>query len=55
MRLREYVREHRAELDDFIREAIGQPDYVLNDAERENWVQNVEPLYLDARRSGWPG
>ena len=55
MRLREYIRKHRAELDAFIREAIDQPHYVLNDDERAEWVMNVEPLYNDARREGWPG
>ena len=55
MRLREYIRKHRAEIDEFIREAIERPDAVLNDDEREDWVLNVEPLYNDARREGWPG
>lgn len=51
MSKREFIRQNRAEIDEYIRKAcpnIGS----LNDHERELWVLNDEGLYLWARQEG---
>lgn len=55
MTLEEYVEEHRGELDKYIREAIGRPNFDLDDNEREDWVLNDEYLYNMALRAGVEG
>ena len=52
MSMREFIRSNRDELDAGIRRALGDPDYCLNDKEREQWVLNDEGLYWWARREG---
>jgi len=49
--LRAWVRTHRASIDEAIRAEcpnVGR----LNDSDREDWVENLEPLYLWAQREG---
>lgn len=53
MRLREFVKKHRADLDTFIRRKVPNCG-TLNDAERAQWVSNDEGLYNWARREGVP-
>jgi hypothetical protein len=51
MKMRDFIRKHRTEIDDTIRGAcsnIGR----LSDDERENWIMNDEGLYNWARREG---
>jgi len=55
MTKREFLREHREQLDQYIREQTGrsgQTDTRLNDKERELWVLNDEHWYRLALRSG---
>jgi len=54
MRLREFIRENREDLDAAIRSVPGMDDAKLNDTDREEWVRNDESLYLWARRCGVP-
>lgn len=51
MRMREFIRQNRAELDESIRNIVGQ-DFKLNNRERETWILNHEGLYQWAQRSG---
>lgn len=49
--MRGFIREHREEIDHYIRGIcpnIGR----LNDEERRGWILNDEPLYLWARKEG---
>lgn len=55
MRLRDFISENREEIDKCIRAALNDPDYRLNNSEREMWIQNDEGLYSWARSCGWPG
>ena len=51
MRLRDFIKENREELDRCITRAcpnVGR----LNDKEREEWILNDEPLYRWARNEG---
>ncbi len=50
MRMRDFIREHRDELDEFIQSAA--PGAPQNDNERELWVCNDEGLYHWARSEG---
>ena len=43
MRLREFIKENRTELDDCIKSTC--PNCSLNDSEREMWILNDEGLY----------
>jgi len=52
MRMRQFLKDKRAELDAYIRQKLGDPDYRLNDSEREQWVANDETLYNWARDLG---
>ena len=52
MRMKEFIRANREDLDAIIRRAVGRPDYRPNDAERRDWIMNNEPLYRWARSSG---
>jgi len=66
MRLREFVRQNRAEIDRAInavmyrwdgnggRGTVPTPAPTYNDEERQQWVQNDEGLYRWARSSGVP-
>jgi len=50
---REFIREHRAELDQAIKSPAGVGQgYRLNDSEREQWIMNDEGLYQWARSEG---
>jgi hypothetical protein len=44
MRLRDFIKENREELDRCIH-AVVDPDLRLNDTEREQWILNDEGLY----------
>lgn len=53
MTIRVFIRKHRSDIDDTIRsenggETIGR----LNDADREDFIANIESLYLWAIREG---
>ena len=48
---RNWIREHREEIDNAIRQACPNAQY-FNDEERELWVCNVEGLYTWARSEG---
>lgn len=50
MRLRDFIREHRKEIDKHILKQI--PGYRLNDQERENWIRNDIVLYYWAKSQG---
>ena len=55
MTKREFLREHRKQLDRYIREQTGQSEQTsmrLNDEERELWVLNDEHWYRLALRAG---
>ena len=53
MSIREFIKEHRAELDECIARAIGQDTNPrANDEERRLWVLNDEGLYNWARSEG---
>lgn len=64
MRMREFIREHRTEIDDAINAAlyrhdgnggrgtIPDPPPRRNDEEREQWIANDEGLYSWARSEG---
>ncbi|MFA5936514.1 MAG: hypothetical protein WC822_01405 [Candidatus Paceibacterota bacterium] len=51
MSMREFIRQHRKELDEYIRKP-GSNIGSLNDKEREMWVLNDEGLYNWARQEG---
>ena len=48
--MREFIREHRAELDECIKRV--SPGVSLNDGERQQWILNDEGLYNWARSEG---
>lgn len=48
--LREFIREHRQELDKCIKRVV--PGLKLNDEDRRQWVLNDEGLYSWARGEG---
>lgn len=50
--LREFIREHREEIDAGVRRYLKQPNLRLNDEERRQWVLNDEGLYNWARSEG---
>ena len=50
--LRDFIREHRAELDDHIKGRLGRPSMTLSDEGRREWILNDEDLYNWARREG---
>ena len=53
MTLKQFIKEHRAELDAFIARALGLPkNPIPTDAERRLWILNDEGLYRWARSEG---
>lgn len=51
--MREFIREHRAEIDARINGNLSDPEGTKrNDEERRQWVLNDEGLYLWARSEG---
>lgn len=53
MTLRQFIQEHRQELDQCIARALGRGDNPrANDAERRLWIMNDEGLYHWARSEG---
>jgi hypothetical protein len=50
MNLREFIREHRKELDECIKRVV--PNARCNDEERRLWILNDEGLYLWAKSEG---
>ena len=52
MKLREFIKNNREELDRLIRRALDRPDFKLNDEERRQWILNDEGLYNWARQEG---
>ena len=56
MRMREFVKQNRAEIDAHIVKVQDRPGMYgpTNDKEREEWVMNDEPLYRWAQRAGVP-
>ncbi len=54
MRLRDFIRTHRAEIDAVVMQKAGEACKPANDREREQWVLNHEPLYLWAQRENVP-
>ena len=54
MRLRDFIRENRKELDEIIGEALGgiENHHYRNDNERRDWILNDEGLYHWARFCG---
>ena len=53
MRMREFIKQNRAELDAAIKRACPNIG-TLNDGDREQWIQNDEGLYNWARDEGVP-
>ena len=55
MRMREFIKQHRKEIDKLIIEYLGEDGYKYrNDKERELLVLNTEYLYNYARTQGVP-
>lgn len=54
MRMRDFIKKHRKEIDECIHSVPGMEDYRLNDKEREEWIKNDEGLYLWAKEEGVP-
>ncbi len=53
MTLHQFIRDHRAEIDECIAVALGQDHSPLKtDSERRLWLLNDEIMYNWARRSG---
>jgi len=54
MRMREFIRENKNEIDSAINKALGKEGYFpkRNDAEREIWILNDEGLYRWAQSAG---
>lgn len=55
MTLREFIKQHRTELDEGIRDRLKScsgKEYRLNDEERRLWILNDEGFYLWARSEG---
>jgi hypothetical protein len=50
MTLKQFIKENRAEIDQYIRRAC--TNCKLNDEERREWVRNDEGLYMWARGEG---
>ena len=49
----EFIKEHRAELDAEIRRVTGDPNFDIDDDDREQWIATFEPWYLRARSEGF--
>ena len=56
MRMREFIRQNREEIDEWIDFALSKSDDSPKriDREREEWISNDEGLYNWARREGVP-
>lgn len=52
MTLAEFVARNRVELQRTIRGVLEIPDFPLDDDDLEQWVENVEELYVWAKREG---
>lgn len=53
MRLQQFIKENRAELDKCIARILGENDnYKTNDSERRLWILNDEGLYRWAKSCG---
>lgn len=52
--VRQFVKEHRKEIDAHIERALGGPEHYIyrNDDERRLWLVNDETLYLWAKSEG---
>lgn len=50
MKMRDFIKEHKNELDECIRRVC--PNCRLNNRERELWIMNDEGLYRWARSEG---
>lgn len=55
MTLRNFIREHRNEIDEAIRRALNRELPYKNDEERRLWILNDEGLYLWAKSEGVTG
>ena len=54
MKMTDFIRRHRRELDRHIFKRLRPHKPRLNDAERRNWIENDEALYSWARAEGVP-
>ena len=53
MKLQDFIKEYRQELDEYIARTLGQDENPLpNDNERRLWILNDEGLYRWARSEG---
>lgn len=52
MKMRDFIRKNRKEIDEVIEQELGHTPFRRNDDERELWVRNNEPLYRWAKREG---
>jgi hypothetical protein len=52
MSKKDFIKENKQQIDEYIRHQLNDPGYILNNHEREMWILNDEHLYLWARRSG---
>lgn len=52
MTLKDFIKEHKSELDNCIKKCLGNPDLRLNYEERRLWILNDEGLYQWARSCG---
>jgi len=51
-KMQEFIDNHRGELDECIRRAVSNPNFDIDDDERELWIANDEGLYNWARSEG---
>jgi len=52
MTFRDFIRQYREEIDEYIHSVPGMETYRLNDKDRRDWIANDEGLYLWARSEG---
>jgi hypothetical protein len=53
MKLKNFIKKNRKEIDNIIQEILGPVSGVkLNDEERRQWIYNDESLYYWARQEG---
>ena len=52
MSMAAFINEHRGELDEYIRAAVSNPNFDIDDDEREQWIVNDEGLYRWALECG---
>jgi hypothetical protein len=52
MRIRDFIKDNRKLIDDYLKDRYNNRAIVLNDKERYEWILNDETLYKFARKVG---